>query len=227
MKTKTKQNKNEKNKEIITQSICQKKIEERHLIESLVCRQPRAIRYPPDRNYLAFAPKGVASTTPYSQGFRLLYRHSRRRLGSLSLGRSNPRGSKTSQVCYSHLRCNLNLVRFFRFSLPLPVFGRLFLFLRPRVVSTISTNTSVSRVFGNIVAPCSCWLISDFLLLPVSLCPTIQSNLTFFCTVLKLSQHAEAVIPSKRRGLIWYDPWELLAGARETEGAIVSMHAKA
>ena len=48
-----------------------------------------------------------------------------------SLGRCNQRGSKTSQVCYSHPRCNLNLVRLFRFSLPLPVFGRLFLFLHP------------------------------------------------------------------------------------------------
>ena len=38
----------------------------------------------------------------------------------------NKRGSKTSQACYSHPRCNLNLVRLFRFSLPLPVFGRPF-----------------------------------------------------------------------------------------------------
>ena len=51
--------------------------------ESLVLyRQPRAIRHSPDRNYLAFISKGIASSTPYSQGFRLLYRHSQRRLGS-------------------------------------------------------------------------------------------------------------------------------------------------
>ena len=35
-----------------------------------------------------------------------------------SLGRSNQRGSKTSnQACYGHPRCNLNLVGLFRFSL--------------------------------------------------------------------------------------------------------------
>ena len=45
---------------------------------------------PPDRNYLAFAPEGVmASTTPYSQGFRFLCRHSRRRLGSPWVGPIN------------------------------------------------------------------------------------------------------------------------------------------
>ena len=49
-----------------------------------------------------------------------------------SLGRSNQSGSKTSQAWYGHPRCNLNLVRLFRFSLPLPVFRRLFLFPRPR-----------------------------------------------------------------------------------------------
>ena len=40
----------------------------------------------PDRNH---APKRIASTTPYSQGFRLFYRHSRRRLGSPWVGPIN------------------------------------------------------------------------------------------------------------------------------------------
>ena len=40
-----------------------------------------------------------------------------------SLGRSNQRGSKTPQACYSHPRCNLKLVRLF---LSLAVFGRPF-----------------------------------------------------------------------------------------------------
>ena len=40
----------------------------------------------PDRNH---APKGIASTTPYSQGLRFLYRHSRRRLGSPWVGPIN------------------------------------------------------------------------------------------------------------------------------------------
>ena len=49
-----------------------------------------------------------------------------------SLGWPNQRGSKTSQACYSHPRCNLNLVRLFRFSLLLPLIGRIFLFAHPR-----------------------------------------------------------------------------------------------
>ena len=44
---------------------------------------------PLDRNYLAFAPKGIASTTPSSQGFRFLYRHRRRRLGRPWIGPIN------------------------------------------------------------------------------------------------------------------------------------------
>ena len=48
-----------------------------------------------------------------------------------SFGWSNQRGSKTSQACYSHPRCNLNLVRLFRFSLLLPLIGRIFFFPRP------------------------------------------------------------------------------------------------
>ena len=56
--------------------------------ESLVYRQPRAIRYPPppDRNYLEFAPKDIVSTAPYSRSFRFLCRHSRHRLGSTWVG---------------------------------------------------------------------------------------------------------------------------------------------
>ena len=49
-----------------------------------------------------------------------------------SMCRSSQSGSKTSQACYSHPRCNLNVVRLFRFSLPLPVFGRPFLSPPPR-----------------------------------------------------------------------------------------------
>ena len=41
---------------------------------------------PPDRNYLVFAPKGITSTTPYSQGLRFLYRHSLSHLGSPWVG---------------------------------------------------------------------------------------------------------------------------------------------
>ena len=59
--------------------------------ESLIYRQPQAIRYPPprNRNNFAFVSKSIAYTTPYSQGFRLLYRHSRRRLGIPGVGPIN------------------------------------------------------------------------------------------------------------------------------------------
>ena len=98
--------------------------------EGLVYYQSGAIRYPhPDRNYLAFAPKGIISTTPYSQGFQAQPTP----LGE-SLGRSNQRGSITfSSFLRSPRRCNLNLLRLFRlFSLLLSVFWRLFLFPHPR-----------------------------------------------------------------------------------------------
>ena len=49
----------------------------------LVYHQPQAIRQPHrDRNYLAFAQKGVSYSIPYFQDFRLPYRRSRRRFGS-------------------------------------------------------------------------------------------------------------------------------------------------
>ena len=62
-------------------STCQKKNIRAFDRESLFGIVPAA-SHPvpsPDRNH---APKRIASTAPYSQGFRLLYRHSRRRLGS-------------------------------------------------------------------------------------------------------------------------------------------------
>ena len=46
----------------------------------------------PYRSYLAFAPKGITSSTtvtPYSQGFIFLYRRCRRRLGSPWVGPTN------------------------------------------------------------------------------------------------------------------------------------------
>ena len=67
-------------KAILAQSTCQRKIEEGHSTEIVwysASRKPSDT--PPDRNYLAFAPKGIASTTPYSQGFRFLYQHSNSR----------------------------------------------------------------------------------------------------------------------------------------------------
>ena len=98
--------------------------------KSLIYRQPRAIPYPHDRNYLAFAPRGITSKTPFSQNFQISLSTQLTPHGQ-SLGRSNQRSSKISQASYSHPRGNLNLVRLFRF-FPLPVFGCLSLFLHPR-----------------------------------------------------------------------------------------------
>ena len=47
------------------------------------------------------------------------------------MGWSNQRGSKTSQACYSHPRCDLSLVHLLRFSLLLSLIGRIF-FLHAR-----------------------------------------------------------------------------------------------
>ena len=101
--------------------------------ESLVYRQPRAIRYPPR----------IVTTVPRicTQRHNIYHTVLSRFQASLSgqptplgesLGRSNQSGSKTSQASYGHPRCNLNLVRLFRFSLPLPMFGRIFLSPHPR-----------------------------------------------------------------------------------------------
>ena len=94
--------------------------------EGLV-RQPRTIRYPTlDRNYLAFTPRGVTSPTPYSQKSQASISVQPTPLRE-SFGRSNQRGSETSQASYGHSRGHLNLVRHFFLSLHLPVTGRLFL----------------------------------------------------------------------------------------------------
>ena len=104
----------------------------RHSLERvwfIACREPSDP--PPDRNYHAYAQKGITSTTSYSQGFEASLSAQPTPLGE-SLGWSNQRSPKTSQACYGHPRCNLNLVRLLRFSLPLPVFRGLFLFPLPR-----------------------------------------------------------------------------------------------
>ena len=75
-------------------------------------------------------PKRIART-PYSQGFRFLYRHSRRRLGSPWVDPINA-ALKRLKLATVTLGATSTLSRLFRFSLPLPVFGRLFIFLHPR-----------------------------------------------------------------------------------------------
>ena len=78
---------------------------------------------PPDHNYLAFAPKGIASTSLNSQGFRLLYQHRRRCLGSPWVGLIKSR-SETSQAWYGHPRCSLPCP-------PLPLFSFYAIFRTP------------------------------------------------------------------------------------------------
>ena len=91
-------------------------------------REGRGFGISPAANH---APKGIGSTTPYSQGFQAYLSAQSTPLGESS-GWSNQRSSKISQACDGHPRCNLNLARLFLFSLPLPVFGRLFHFPHPR-----------------------------------------------------------------------------------------------
>ena len=96
--------------------------------EFLVYLQPRAI---PDSNYFAFTPKCITSTTPQSQNFRAFLSAQPTPFWEF-LCRSNQCGFKTYHACYGDLRCNLNLARRFRLSLPVSVFGRLFFSPNPR-----------------------------------------------------------------------------------------------
>ena len=71
----------------------------------------------PDRNYLAFARKGITSTTLLPQGPQASLSSQLMSLRE-SLGRPNQRSSETYQASYGHRRCNLNLVRLFLLALP-------------------------------------------------------------------------------------------------------------
>ena len=65
--------------------------------------------------------------TPYSQGPQAFLSAQPTSLLPELLGRSNQCGFETSRASHGHLRCNLNLVRLFCLSLPLPIFERLLL----------------------------------------------------------------------------------------------------
>ena len=73
--------------------------------ESLVYRQPRVISR-------ICTPRHSIYNCVLS-GFQASLSEQSTSLGE-SLGRSNQGGSNTSQACYSHPRCNLNLFRLFR-----------------------------------------------------------------------------------------------------------------
>ena len=77
--------------------------------------------------YLTFTPRGIASTTPYSQGSQNSLSVQPKPLRE-SLDRFNQRSFETSQSSYGHPGCNLNLnlVRLFRLSLFLCLFLPLF-----------------------------------------------------------------------------------------------------
>ena len=116
LKTETPKRKEQRHK---AHNICQKKIEEGHSIER--------VWYNASREPSGTLPGSQPCTqtrsvyhAPYSQGFQFTLTAQSTSL-SESLGWSNQRGSKTSQACYSHPRCDLNLVRLFRFSLLLPL----------------------------------------------------------------------------------------------------------
>ena len=125
MKNKKKKQQTIKKKAAITKSTCQKKMEEGHSIER--------VWYSASREPFDTLPGSQPCTKTHSIYNSILSRFQvslTAQSTSLreSLDWSNQRGWKASRACYSHPRCNLNLARLFRFSLPLPVFGRIFRF---------------------------------------------------------------------------------------------------
>ena len=115
---------------IITKYTCQKKIDEGHSIERI---WHSASREPSDtlpRPQPCTQTRSIYHTHSILSGFQFSLTAQSTALRG-SLGWSNQRGSKTSQACYSHPRCNLNLVRLFRFSLLLQLTGLLFFFRHP------------------------------------------------------------------------------------------------
>ena len=123
MKTKTKTKQKERNSNTNTR---QKKIEKGHSIERVwytASREPSDTSSGLQLSRICTQMHSIYNSV--LSGFQVSLSAQSTLFGE-PLGRSNQHGSKTSQACYSHSRCNLNLVHFFRFSLPLPVFGHLF-----------------------------------------------------------------------------------------------------
>ena len=92
-KTRTRQNKNKTNQQKErnnnTKHMPEKKMGEEHSVERVwysASREPSDNLPGSQQNY---APKRIASTTPYSKGLRHFYRHSRRRLASSWVGPIN------------------------------------------------------------------------------------------------------------------------------------------
>ena len=132
-KEKHKHTKNDKEKGTeITKYTCQEKIDEGHSIERVwhnSASRELSDTLPGSQPY---TPKRVASTTFRTLRVSVFTKTVQSTSLRESLGWPNQRGSKTSQACYSHPRCNLNLVRLFRFSLLLPLIGRIFFSPHPR-----------------------------------------------------------------------------------------------
>ena len=134
---KTKQNKNGKKKGI-TQTTCQKKIEEGHSVDRVGI--PPAASHP--------IPLGSQLSRICTERHSIYYNKNSYSVLSgfqVSLSALSRCYSKTSQARYSHPRFSLNLV-FFRFSLSLPVFERLFLFLHPHNKSYIRCERNTSNL---------------------------------------------------------------------------------
>ena len=112
--------------------IHKKNIEEGHSTERVWCNASREPSDTLPRSQLCIQTRNVYHT-PYSQGFSLLERHSRRRLVSPWVGLINADRKRLKLATYSHPRCDLNLLRLFRLSLLLlPLIGRIFFLLHPR-----------------------------------------------------------------------------------------------
>ena len=121
----------------------------------MVHRKPRAkpSDAPPGSQLLIprmFTQRHTVTSIPYSQGSYASLAAQPTPLREF-LGRSNQCGSETSKASDGHPRCSLNFVILLCPSLPLPVFGRLLFFPRPRVHKTPVSSAAVlqSPVMSN------------------------------------------------------------------------------
>ena len=91
----------------------------------LACRERIRCPSSSDHNYLVFSHKPMAPTAHYPNVFQASPSAQSRSVRE-SLGRSNQRGSGTSQASYSHPRCDLNLAHLYRPTILLQNFGHFY-----------------------------------------------------------------------------------------------------
>ena len=123
--------------------------------------------------------------------FRLLYQHSRRRLGSPWVDPIN--AVKIYQACYGLPRCNLNLVRLFHFFLPLLVFGA-FSSSLTHAVKNLQPPSHIGTILPNPRVKCGGAPVPRDANHPTIICQTVRpffpvSPRPTFSHVLRPSRH--------------------------------------